>query len=204
MKAAVTLKSFAALGALALVVSCAPSFQGEYADPNKIEIVDDKWNDSDARLTAEEMISSMLSQPWLATFLQEHQNKRPFILVGDFENRTTEHIDTKALFEAVRAELIKSGKVRFLDGDAREKLLKEYAYQGSGTTRQDQAKAPGKQFGADIFLMGAISSIESEQGGKKRVTYQVEMRLTDIETSEIIFIDTKKITKRFQRSRVKG
>jgi uncharacterized protein (TIGR02722 family) len=183
--------------------SCAPSFKGEYADPNQTEILDDRWNDSDARMTGEEMIRSCLSRAWLTNFTSDRKGAKPSVLVGDFENRTDEHIDTKALFEAVRSELINSGRIRFLDGDKRGDLLKEYQYQGSGVVRKEEAKGPGKQRGSDFFLYGAISSTVSQQGGKKRVTYQVEMRLTNIETSEIEWTEIKKITKRFERSGTK-
>ena len=32
--------------------ACTPDFEGEYSDPAKTEIVDDKWNETDARKTA--------------------------------------------------------------------------------------------------------------------------------------------------------
>lgn len=175
--------------------------QGNYADPDKVEIVDDRWNESDARLTAEQMIGSSLAKPWLKEFTRESQGKRPFVLVDDFENRTDEQIDTKAMFEAVRNELINSGKVRFLDGAQRQKILDEYKYQQSGVVKQGAAKGPGKQQSADFFMVGAISSQVAQSDGYKTVTYQVEMRLTNIETSEIVWTEIKKLKKQFRRSR---
>lgn len=195
------------LASSALVVLAATgckSFEGNYADPNKVEIVDDKWNETDARLTAERMIKSALAKRWLPEYEAENKGKRPFVLVDDFENRTSEQIDTKAIFEAVRNELINSGKVRFLDGAQRKKILEEYRYQGSGVVRKDQAKAAGKQYGSDFFLVGSISSIVAQQGGYKTVTYQVEMRLTNIETSEIVWTEVDKIKKQFKRAGVGG
>ncbi|MEY4065978.1 MAG: hypothetical protein RIR26_2186 [Pseudomonadota bacterium] len=186
--------------ALAGMAAGCQTTQGNYADPNKIEIVDDKWNDSDARLTGEEMIRSALAKRWLVEYTREHQGKRPFLLVDDFENRTSEQIDTKAIFEAVRNELINSGKVRFLDGAQRQKILDEYKYQQSGVVKQGAAKGPGKQHSADFFLVGSISSIVSQVDGYKTVTYQVEMRLTDIESSEIVWTEVKKLKKQFRRS----
>lgn len=184
------------------VINSCQTTQGNYADPDKIEIVDDRWNDSDARLTGEQMIRSSLAKPWLKEFTRENQGKRPFLLVDDFENRTSEQIDTKALFEVVRNELLNSGQVRFLDGTQRQKILDEYKYQQSGVVRQGAAKGPGKQHSADFFMVGAISSQVAEANGYKTVTYQVEMRLTNIETSEIAWTDIKKIKKQFRRSRL--
>lgn len=189
---------------LAAASACSPKFQGNYADPDKVEIVDDRWNDTDARVIAERMIKSALSKPWIVEWQRENKNQRPFLLVGDFENRTSEQIDTQPIFEAVRNELINSGKVRFLDGAQRQKILDEYKFQQSGAVRKDSAKGPGKQFGADFFLVGSLSSIVSQQDGYKRVTYQVEMRLTAIETSEIVWTEVEKITKQFKRSRYGG
>ncbi|MEI6399528.1 MAG: hypothetical protein WCO71_12230, partial [Pseudomonadota bacterium] len=56
-----------ALTALA-ATSCAPKFQGEFSDPEKVEIVDDKWNETDARKTSELMIPSVLGRPWYEQF----------------------------------------------------------------------------------------------------------------------------------------
>lgn len=192
------------LAAAAPLAGCRSSFEGNYADPNKVEIVDDRWNETDARLVAERMIKSALNKPWIANHTQENKGQKPFVLVDDFENRTSEQIDTKAIFEATRNELINSGRVRFLDGAQRQKILEEYRYQNSGTTRKDQAKKAGNQFGADFFLVGSISSIVAQQGGYKTVTYQVEMRLTNIETSEIVWTEVERIKKQFRRSRVGG
>ena len=50
------------------LVGCGPSFEGAYSDPAKAEIVDDKWNETDARTTAENMVKSVLSKPWLQEF----------------------------------------------------------------------------------------------------------------------------------------
>ena len=178
------------------------STQGNYADPNKIEIVDDKWNDSDARLVGDTMIQSALKKRWLKEFNRTNQRQpRPFVLVDDFENRTSEQIDTQAIFEAVRNELINSGEVRFLDGAQRQKILDEYKYQQSGVVKQGSAKGPGKQASADFFLVGSLSSLVSQADGYKTVTYQVEMRLTNIETSEIVWTEVKKLKKQFKKSR---
>lgn len=136
----IKIKGFAVLVAILGATSACTTFEGNYADPDKVEIVDDKWNETDARVIAEKMIKSCLAKPWLNVWVQENKGNRPFVLVDDIENRTSEHIDTKAIFESVRNELMNSGRVRFLDGEQRNKLLAEYKYQGSGVVRKDQAK----------------------------------------------------------------
>ena len=48
--------------------SCSSSMKGSYNDPAESEIVDDRWNETDARKTSEAIISQMLSKPWLQEF----------------------------------------------------------------------------------------------------------------------------------------
>jgi len=187
------------VGILSLV-GCSPSFQGEYDDPNKVEIVDDKWNETDARKTAEVLVTSMLGKAWLNAFKSSHKGERPIVVVDDVENRTDEHLDTKALTEAIQNEVINSGKVRFVDKGRRQKILDEVKYQNSGTTRKDKAKRAGQQIGADYMLGGAISSQVHTQGGLKLVVYQTVLTLTSIETTEIVWSEKHDIKKRFKRS----
>lgn len=184
-----------------LALSSCTSFQGEYADPNAVEIVDDKWNETDARKTSEILIKSMLEKPWLAEFMKEHKNEKPFLLVDDVENRTDEHIDTKAMMEAIRDEVINSGKIRFIEGQQRDKILKEIKYQSeSGMVAQEKAKKKGKQIGSDFLLHGAISSQVHTQKGLKTITYQPILQLTNLETAEIVWSQKYDIKKRFNRS----
>lgn len=185
---------------LTFFAGCAPKFQGTYNDPNEVEIVDDKWNETDARKTAEYMIAEVLSKPWLDEFRTSHKGKKPFVIVDDIENRTDEHIDTKTLTEFVRDELINSRKVRFLNAPARKKVLDEIRYQNSGAVRKKDRGRGGRQFGSDYLLGGAVSSSVHTQGGLKTVTYQVVMNLTSIVTGEMEWSGKRRVKKRFKRS----
>lgn len=186
--------------AVTLLASCAPKFQGTYNDPNEVEIVDDKWNETDSRKTAEYMIAEVVSKPWLDEFRTKHKGKKPFVIVDDMENRTDEHIDTKTLTEFMRDELINSRKVRFLNESARKKVLDEIRYQNSGAVRKQDRGRGGRQYGSDYLLGGAVSSSVHTQGGLKTVTYQVVLNLTNIVTGEMEWSGKRRIKKRFKRS----
>lgn len=184
-----------------LTTACTPDFEGEYADPSSLEIVDDKWNETDARKTSEVLIGSMVSKPWLEIFHKANQGQRPIMILDDIENRTDEHIDTRALGEAIRDEIINSGKMRFVDAKARDKILKEIRFQTeSGMVAQNMAARKGRQIGADFFVTGSISSHVHTQSGYKTVTYQTIVQLTNLETSEIVWSQKHNIKKRFKRS----
>lgn len=189
---------FLSLGAF--LGGCTPAFEGEYSDPAKVEIVDDRWNETDARRTAEEMIKSCLSKPWLRSFKGEHKGKKPIMFVDEVENATDEHIDTKALTERIRNELLNSGEIRFVNAERRQKILDEVKYQQSGAVDPAQAKSLGKQLGADFMLGGRLSSSVHTQDGLKTVTYQVNLNLTNLSTAEQIWAEQFLVKKRFNRS----
>lgn len=180
--------------------SCVKTLEGEYTDPKAAEIIDDKWNEADAHKTAEILINSMISKPWLEEYQKGGKGKRPVLLVDDVENRTDEHIDTKALTEFVRDELVNSGKIRFVDAAKREKILSEIKYQQSGAVNKATAKQTGKQTGADFMLSGGISSQVHKMDDTKTVTYLTNLILTDFETGEIVWSQKYEVKKKFKRS----
>ena len=181
-------------------VGCPSSFEGEYRDPTEVTIIDEYWNETDARKTAEIMVKGVLGKPWLQFYKQRNQ-KRPVVIVDRVENRTDEHIDTRALTESIQNELINSGMVRFVDKRRRDTILKEIKYQQeSGMVSGSTAKRKGRQTGADYLLSGAISSHHHTQGGLKTKTYQTNLTLTNLETAEIEWSDKYVIKKRFERS----
>jgi uncharacterized protein (TIGR02722 family) len=189
-----------ASAALSAISSCSPKFQGEYSDPQKAEIIDDKWNETDARKTAELMITSVLGRPWYEQFKKGHGGKQPIVIVQDIENRSDEHIDTKALTEFMETELINSGKVRFVEKGRRQQILDELAFHNSGAVDAKSKKKTGNMTGADFMLAGAISSQVHTQDSLKTVSYQTQMKLINIETSEIQWTDKHEIKKKFKRS----
>ena len=98
------------------------TFQGQYGNPDDVDIIDDKWNETDARVTAEKVVAKMLTKPWLTKYIDK-KKARPIVIVGIIDNRTDEHIDTKTFVEYISDELINSGKVRFIEGEKRQAYL---------------------------------------------------------------------------------
>ncbi len=185
------------LGFLALS-ACTPEFEGQYQDPDKVEVIDDKWSETDLRVTAQTMIAAMTSKPWLKDYVALNQGKKPLMILEEIENRTDEHIDTEALMEYIRDELV--GKVRILDKKGRQAIKEETDYQQSGAVAEDKAVKTGRQLGANFMLGGAITSNVHTQGGLKKITYQTAMTLTNIETAEIEWTQKKLLTKTMKRS----
>lgn len=170
---------------------------GVYSDANEHKILGDKWNNTDSNKAAAYMVDSVLKEAWLSDFLKKN-GKKPVVIVDEIENNTSEHIDTTALSSSIRSKLINSRKVRFVNAKQRTKILKELASQAKNA-RASTRKRKGQQTGADYLLTGTLSSIVAQQGDYKTVTYQVDMILTHLETTEIEWNGNYKIKKSFKR-----
>tara|TARA_Y100000588_G_C14070096_1_gene845420 strand:+ start:401 stop:973 length:573 start_codon:yes stop_codon:yes gene_type:complete len=171
--------------------------RGSYEDPNEIVLLDDKWTPSDMQLVAKKMIDSM--EAW---YDANTMTDKPEVILEMPRNRTAEHIDMKALYEHIRTALINSGKFGFLDKDARQEIADEMQYQRSGYVDPSEAIAPGKQKAAEYLMGGSITSTVQEVGNNKVVYYKATFKLTNIETTEILWTDHKEIRKDFKKKSI--
>lgn len=153
-----------------------------------------RWNDTDSRLVAEEMVSDMLSRPWREEF-EKGTGERPKVIVGLIQNKSHEHIATETYIKDIEKAVLNSGKVRLVQSaEAREELRKERADQNEFSTAASAAKW-GKELGADFILQGVVNSIVDSNNKQKVITYQTNLELTNIETNEKVWIGDKKIKK---------
>ena len=153
-----------------------------------------RWNETDSRLVAEEMVSDMLMRPWLEEF-EKGNDRRPVVIVGLVKNKSHEHIATDTYIKDIEKAVLNSGKVRLVQaGEAREELRKERADQNEFSTAATAAKW-GKELGADFMLQGLVNSIVDSNNKQKVVYYQTDLELVNLETNEKVWIGDKKIKK---------
>ncbi len=151
-----------------------------------------RWNDTDSRLVADEMIADSLNKPWLMTFV-EHNGRKPAVIVGMVINRTHELISTDTFIRDMERAYINAGSVRVVQSaEAREQLRDERADQQQFAD-PDTAKRWRRELGADFMLQGVINSIVDSLDQQQLVYYQVDLELTNIETNEKVWLGTQKI-----------
>src|ERR1700745_1717012 len=99
--------------------ACGPKAftKGEYDDPTRVELLDDKFNESDMQQMADTVIKAMVACNYVA-----NAQKPPGVVGERVQNRTEEHIDTVSMTDKIRTALIKSGKVRFVNKEERGTL----------------------------------------------------------------------------------
>ena len=165
------------------------------------EVVDisGSWNNSDSRMVAEEMTQTILSGAWIGNHQEDHQGKKPVVIVGMVQNKSHEHIDAETFVKDVERSFIQTQKVRLVQGGKkREELRAERADQQTNASVATMKKF-GLENGADYILQGSINSIVDAHKKQKVVYYQVDLELTNIQTGEVVWIGDKKIAKQVKR-----
>jgi uncharacterized protein (TIGR02722 family) len=157
-----------------------------------------RWNDTDSRLVAEQIVNDCLGQRWL--YKWDSQNKRPTVIVGKIENKSHEHISTETFSKDVERALLNSGKVSFVASkNERTDVRDEKADQQQNSSAQT-AKSEHEETGADLMMIGTLNSIVDLEGSRAVIYYQINMELVDIESNQKVWIGEKKIKKYVERA----
>jgi uncharacterized protein (TIGR02722 family) len=188
--------------ALCLTLACGSSRKVYRIDPETQTDLSGKWNDTDARLVAEEMVSDCLSRVWLTNWAAQ-AGEKPIVTVGTIRNRSSEHIDTETFTTDFERELLNSGQVRFVAtthqrDDIRDERLDQQEWASLETVKRIR-----NETGADFVLLGGIKSITDEIEGTRVVFYQTDLEMIDIESMEKVWIGTKKIKKEISKKKTK-
>jgi hypothetical protein len=184
---------FLALGFF-LFAGCA-THKVERVSPNEQIDLSGRWNDTDSRLVAEEMVNQIMNAAWVENHKKNNGGKVPVVVVGLVYNKSHEHISSETFIKDIERAFINSGRVRLVQaGDKREELRRERAGQQEFASLET-AKRWGLELGADYMLNGDISSITDEYKRERVLFYQINLELSNLETNEIIWIGDKKIKK---------
>jgi len=155
----------------------------------------DKWNDKDSSLVSEEMIGDMLSFPWIRDFRASNGTEKPTVIIQRVRNKSHEHISAETFLNDLKRAIIRSGDARFIASGAERQDIR--------SEREDQelnasaAKAMGNETAADFALSGSINSFVDQVDGSRVTTYQVDLKLVNMESNEEVWNGQKKL-KKFQ------
>jgi len=179
-----------------VTTGCGPKAftKGEYDDPTRVALLDDRFNEADMQQMANTVVKAIVACPYV-----RNARKQPVVIVERVQNRTEEHIDTLSMTNKIRTALIKTGKVRFINKRARDLIEEEYKYNAGGNVSAVTQKKRGKQIGADYILAGSLSTNVQQVGNDKLIYYKLTMNMTNIETSTIDCVEEKEIRKRFKK-----
>lgn len=188
------------LGLLVALSGCAPSTTVERVDERTIIDLSGQWNDTDSQMVADEMIVSCLEHSWRDRFVYQ-TGKTPVVIVGTVFNKTDEHIDADIFIHDLERELMNRDEIRFVNAGAMRDELRAERQSQQEFASAATMKRLREELGADFMLQGTIGKIVDVERKKKVNFYQVDLILTDLETTEKVWIGQKKIKKLVEKSR---
>ncbi|MCB5161107.1 penicillin-binding protein activator LpoB [Marinomonas algarum] len=175
-----------------LLTACSGSVKR--LDTNEDVMLSDRWNDTDSRLVAEEMMGDMLTFPWFRDY-NFNQKGNPTVIVQTIRNKTSEHIPVETFVNDIKRSLLRAGKVDFVvSGAEREDIRAERAEQELNANPDTVAQF-GLEQGAGFALSGTINSIVDSNGDQRVSFYQVDLKLIDMTTNREVWNGQKKIKK---------
>ena len=184
-----------AVCAASLLTACSNLPQVQRVSSDQVTDISGYWNDTDANLTAQELISQVLGDPWLGQYEGANGGKQPTVIVGDIRNLSSEHISTSTFIDDMQRELINSGKVQFVaSSDQRGDVRNERSDQDLNATSATKS-AMGQEVGADFMMQGTINTIIDAAGSTSAKYYQVDLRLINMHNNVIAWVGQKKIKK---------
>ncbi len=181
---------------LMFLTACGPSafVKGDYdTNVEKTNLLTDQWSESDMQNAVKALVSSAENSNAVMS-----AKRVPVVMVTKLQNKTSEIIDTQSITDMITAELMRSGKLSFVDKSAREDMANEIDYQSENASRETR-KNKGQQTAADFILNGRLDSIVQEAGRDKTVYYKVSLNLTNLQTGLIVWTDYKQIRKIFKK-----
>jgi penicillin-binding protein activator len=198
------LRLFSAALLATTLTACRTGTHVARMDVSQTADISGNWNDTDAKLVADTMIKQALNTPWVTRFMQQKAGKTPTVIVGRITNRSSEHINVNVFMNRLENAFTNSGAVDVVtSGAARDEARAERVDQQGNATADTRARMRAET-GADFILQGEINTVIDQEGGVAVKFYQVDLRLTNMETNVRSWVGSYQIKKMVQRSRIRS
>jgi penicillin-binding protein activator len=182
-----------------LPLACGPKVTR--IDPAAVTDLSGRWNDTDSRLVASELIASSLTEPWLRRYRESSGGEAPVVIVGSFRNRTMEHIAVNTFVRELERAYVSSGAVRVVaSADERSEVRDERTDQQEHARAETRARM-AQETGARYMLQGNIEAIEDREGRQRVIYYQIDATLVDLQSNERVWAGQKQIKKLIDQPR---
>lgn len=187
--------------AVALVASGCGHKQVSRIDPGTVTDLSGRWNDTDSRLVANELIEQSLENAWAVRYADRHGGQPPTVIIGEFRNRTMEHIPVRTFIRDLERAYVGSGSVRVVASAEERDGVRAEREDQQEHARADTRARLAQEAGAAYMLLGEIHAIEDEEDREKIVWYQIDATLVDLESNVKVWAGQHEIKKYIERRR---
>jgi uncharacterized protein (TIGR02722 family) len=153
-----------------------------------------EWNDVDSQKVSAALTTQITMSPWVEDFRAE-EGKKPYLIVGEVRNKTSEHIPVKTFIADLERNFINGARVRVVaSAEERDQIRMERADQQEFSSVATM-KQWGLEKGADFMLIGEMNMIIDQEGGDAVKYYQVDAYLVDLEDNTKVWAGFEKLKK---------
>lgn len=176
-------------------------------DPMKGGIdVNSRYNATDAHQMAEQLINDLLSKPWIENARAANAGAgvnppTPKMVLGTVRNKTLDfNTDMAMVTNQVQEELINSGRVRVFAAKEIRQELRAERFDTEFADPSTVSKA-ASEIKAQFMLLGELlENVQvSGDGRTKDVYYELRLEMTDMATTEKLWIKTARSRKISER-----
>ena len=182
---------------LLLLSSCASGPKVSRIDAATQTDLSGYWNDTDVRIVCQSLIDDCLNSPRVVQTIRAMGGKTPVVLVGEFSNASSEHIDTSIIASTMEVAIFNSGRMDFVAGGSTRDKLRAERHDQQSNASEATAAALAKETGANFMMFGAVRTIIDKADNKTVRTYFVTAEMTDVETNARMWMgqnsDIKKV-----------
>ena len=189
---------------LVLIAAACGTKQVTRIDPTSVTDLSGRWNDTDSRLVANELISQSLNATWTHQHADANGGQPPAVIIGNFRNKTSEHIPVGTFVKDLERAFVSSGSVRVVASKEERTEIREERVDQQTNARADTRARMAQELGARYILQGTIESIEDSEGREKVKYYQVDATLVDLESNLKVWTGQFKQKKLIVQPRLRG
>jgi uncharacterized protein (TIGR02722 family) len=153
-----------------------------------------RWNDTDSRKVADQMIFDLFDSDSFKRYAKS-KSAKPVIVVGTFRNKTSEHIDADNFVKKFEVVIHHSGVADLVESNEFSDKLRVERIEQQEFSDPSTVKQMGKEAGADLMLFGEMTSETDTYNNRRVVNYITTLFLTDIETNKRIWYGQNEIKK---------
>ena len=151
------------------------------------------WSSEEIDEITQSLISSILKSSYFST-----TNAKVCAFL-DIQNHTYDHIDTKAITDAIKTGLIKTGKIRIIDIQKRKIFHRKLLQQEKNRKYYRQVHKIGRELGIDALFFGDLHAIYQKNSRTKDMYFVCTLNLVDVETAQLVWSEEVKIRKIYRR-----
>jgi hypothetical protein len=187
------------LAPVALTVTGCGETKVSRTDNRAVRDLSGRWNATDSRETAEDLIAQALKGAWIENFVKTN-NRNPTVKIGKITVRVDEVINTEIFTNDLIRALVNSGRVDVVASSSETEQARQERKEQDVNASEATRKESFQEVGADFIIIGTIASQNDQEDNLQQKFYSVDLKVTDIKTQKQVGFWNHKVTKDVERS----